>query len=56
MMYNIENRRYIGNKFKLLNFINYVLEQEKPKFDSICDLFAGTGIVSKYFLKKIKML
>lgn len=54
MLYNIENRRYIGNKFKLLNFIESVINIENINYQTICDLFAGTGVVSKFFLNKNK--
>lgn len=53
-MYNIENRRYIGNKIKLLPFINEILKEENIKFSSFADIFAGTGIVSENFLSKNK--
>lgn len=56
MTYNIENRRYIGNKFKLLDFIDYVIKTENLNYSSVCDIFAGTGIVSKFFLDKNKNL
>ena len=46
----INNRRYIGNKFKLLPFISGILDSEQIKFNSIADIFAGTGVVSEYFL------
>ena len=54
MFYNIENRRYIGNKFKLLNFINLTLKKENVSYNNVCDLFAGTGVVSKFFLDNNK--
>lgn len=50
MTYNLQNRRYIGNKFKLLNFIESVIETEGLSFSSFADLFAGTGVVSEHFL------
>ncbi len=49
--YNLENRRYIGNKNKLMNWISGLLE-EHTKGDSFFDVFAGTGTVSKYILPK----
>jgi adenine-specific DNA-methyltransferase len=51
---DIKNRRYIGNKNKLLGFISNSIEKEGLIFDSVADLFAGTGVVSEYFLKKGK--
>lgn len=54
MKYKIHNRRYIGNKHKLLSFIDNVLNYNKVEFNSFADLFAGTGVVSEYFLSKNK--
>lgn len=54
-MLKINNRRYIGSKSKLLDFINdSIIEftdigNEKFVF---ADLFAGTGVVSDYFSNK----
>ncbi|MDR3243611.1 MAG: DNA adenine methylase [Elusimicrobiota bacterium] len=53
-MYKLHNRRYIGNKFKLIGFILDVLKKEKVVFNSCADLFAGTGVVSEYFLSQNK--
>lgn len=54
MKYKIHNRRYIGNKHKLLSFIDNVLNYNKIEFNSFADLFAGIGVVSEYFLSKNK--
>lgn len=49
--YNLENRRYIGNKNKLLNWIEkLVLDNTDGK--SFFDVFAGTGVVTKKFIDK----
>lgn len=48
-MFNINNRRYIGSKARMLNFIDDVLKKEKIEFSSFFDLFGGTGIVGDYF-------
>ena len=47
--YNLENRRYIGNKNKLLNWINELVN-EHTQGNSFFDVFAGTGVVSKKML------
>ncbi len=47
----IQNRRYLGNKTKLLGFIESIINSEIGDFYSFCDLFAGTGTVSNYFNK-----
>jgi adenine-specific DNA-methyltransferase len=48
----ISQRRYLGSKTKLLGFIESVLEKEKVEYSSFADLFAGTGVVAKYFNRK----
>ncbi len=47
-MFNIQNRRYIGNKFKLMNWISYLIKTNCPKCHSFFDVFAGTGSVTDY--------
>ncbi len=54
MELNIENRRYIGNKRKLLNFIDDAIKQEDIEFNTFGDVFSGTGVVAEYFLDKGK--
>jgi adenine-specific DNA-methyltransferase len=51
-MYKIQNCRYVGGKSKLISFIAKVLDMENIKFNIFSDLFAGTGIVSEYFLSQ----
>jgi len=48
----INNRRYLGNKYKLLSFIKSVVGKECKNIDSIADIFAGTGAVSSAFQNK----
>lgn len=48
----INNRRYLGNKYKLLPFITRVVKEQKLEFDSFADIFAGTGAVSSAFAGK----
>ncbi|MDE0119553.1 MAG: Dam family site-specific DNA-(adenine-N6)-methyltransferase [Bdellovibrionales bacterium] len=54
--FQLQNRRYIGNKYRLANWIFSTLNRECSG-DSFADIFAGTGIVgataSKYFNKII---
>ncbi len=45
----INNRRYIGSKYRMLDFINEVMKKEKIEYSSFLDLFGGTGIVGYYF-------
>ena len=49
----INNRRYLGNKYKLLPFITDVVEKECKGVKSFADIFAGTGAVSSAFTDKV---
>ncbi len=46
---NINNRRYLGNKYRLLPFIRRVVDQNCADINVFADLFAGTGAVSSAF-------
>ena len=46
----INNRRYLGNKYKLLPFIKRVVDTECRIIESVADIFAGTGAVSSAFV------
>ncbi len=43
--FQLHNRRYIGNKYKLIEWIFSVIDKE-CKGNSFTDIFAGTGVVS----------
>lgn len=45
----INNRRYLGNKYKLLPFIKGVVERECQNVHTVADIFAGTGAVASAF-------
>ena len=47
----LENRRYIGSKTKLAEWIMQTISGATIDVGSFCDLFAGTGIISKYALR-----
>jgi len=49
---DIQNRRYLGNKYRLLQFIRTLADTYCPEIESVCDLFAGTGTVSAAFIDK----
>ena len=49
LYFKINNRRYTGSKFKLLDWIKNTIEDETQKNDTFCDLFAGTGCVAEKF-------
>lgn len=48
----INNRRYLGNKYKLLPFIIKVVEDECENINTVADIFAGTGAVASAFTDK----
>lgn len=48
----INNRRYLGNKYKLLPFITSVINAECKDVRIFADIFAGTGAVSSAFQDK----
>ncbi len=54
--FELHNRRYIGNKYKLTNWIFSILNKERYGY-SFADIFAGTGVVgataSRHFTKII---
>lgn len=45
----IHNRRFLGNKTKLLGFIGDIVADKCQGYYTFCDIFAGTGVVGKYF-------
>ena len=45
----INNRRYLGNKYKLLSFIKSVVAENCECVESVADVFAGTGAVASAF-------
>jgi adenine-specific DNA-methyltransferase len=47
--FQLQNRRYLGNKHKLLGFIEDIILEKCGKIDSLCDIFAGTGVVGERF-------
>ena len=53
---SMNNRRYLGSKYKLLDFINETIKENCGDFDSLFDVFGGTGVVSEYFFEKGKKI
>lgn len=49
----INNRRYLGNKYKLLPFITGVVNDECSGIETVADIFSGTGAVASAFTDKI---
>lgn len=48
----INNKRYLGNKYKLLDFIKDIVNKECKNVNTVADIFAGTGAVSSAFIDK----
>jgi len=48
----IQNRRFLGNKFKLLDFIEEIIINNCDETNVLCDIFAGSGVVGERFNKK----
>ena len=49
---NIQNRRYLGNKFKLLDFIRGIVNEHCTDVSVFADIFSGTGAVASAFKDK----
>lgn len=49
----IYNRRYLGNKYRLLSFIDAVISKHCENVNSLADIFAGTGVVASLYPSKI---
>lgn len=54
-MFNIQNRRYIGNKYKIMPYIEQLIE-EHCEGEIFFDVFAGTGVVTALMSEKYKTL
>ena len=52
MSFKIYNRRYLGSKAKLIDFIVNTINAECEKISSFADVFAGTGNVAWAFNNK----
>ena len=50
--FNIQSRRYLGNKFKLIKSIKELVKKKCGKYNSFVDLFSGTGVVANAFNNK----
>ena len=50
--HNLESRRYIGCKTKLLDWIFDIIDQNTDNVHSFCDIFAGTASVANRAIEK----
>lgn len=53
MLLSIQNRRYLGNKFKLRDFITATVANNCSDVGVIADIFSGTGAVASAFTDQI---
>lgn len=51
-LFNISNRRYLGNKYKLLDWIKFIVNEQCGDIESFFDVFSGTGSVASAFIDK----
>ncbi|MCT6851060.1 MAG: DNA adenine methylase [Staphylococcus epidermidis] len=49
--FEIQNRRYLGAKGRLLGFISKIVKDNTKGVHSVADIFAGTGSVANLFFK-----
>ena len=54
--FNINNRKYIGSKYRLLDFIEEIILNKVKKINTFCDIFAGTGVVANHFKQYSKQV
>lgn len=52
----IQNRRYLGSKQKMLNFISEVVSKQTKNVQLVADIFGGTGVVADLFSKQGKKI
>jgi len=52
----INQRRYLGSKTKLLEFIENILEEENADYKVFADIFAGTGVVANHFFDRADVI
>ena len=55
-MFEINNRRYLGSKYKLLSFIQEIVEKHSNNCTTFMDLFGGTGVVAYHFNNKFDVI
>lgn len=54
--FHLNNRRYIGNKYSLKNWIFSIINNECDTKNTFVDIFAGTGVIAEvasYYFKKV---
>jgi len=56
LTFDINNRKYIGSKYKLLKFIENTILSKVAQINIFIDGFAGTGVVANHFKKYAKKI
>lgn len=56
MSYNFRTLNYLGSKLRLLDFIEGEIEEVTPTGKEVCDLFAGSGCVSRKLSKNFNVV
>jgi adenine-specific DNA-methyltransferase len=56
VFFEVNNRRYLGSKYKLLDFITNTVEENCNGINSVADIFGGTGVVANKFNHKGKRI
>lgn len=54
--FNIANRRYLGSKQQLLDFIENIVKSHTKNCHSFADIFAGSGVVANRFNKNYNLI
>lgn len=54
MNFEIQNRRYLGSKERLLPFIQRIVCEHTEEINTVADIFGGTGVVADMFAKEGK--
>ena len=54
--FSLNNRRYLGSKYKLLSFINNTVIDNCTNVRSVADIFGGTGVVADLFYHQGKQI
>lgn len=52
--FSIENRRYLGAKSRMLDFIQEVVQNHTNDVNKVADIFGGTGVVANMFYQQNK--
>ena len=56
VFFEVNNRRYLGSKYKLLDFITNTVEENCRGINSVADIFGGTGVVANKFNQQGKKI